>query len=440
MVITGAVKVRTYEVHLDFDPTKLAFVDLISTGTLFQLYQADMGGNIRGTDLGLVNSIVGQTPSGASGDGELATIRFRVIARSTKTELKVTDATLISVDQKSAKPKLEDAKGIGLGYGVLVYHDASGKEVRGLVLGDVDAKVDFNDFLILTQAFGTNAGTSKFDLRADLNGDNVINFADFLILANDFNKVAVDAPSALRSGKTTAAPGANAKASVGLSLNGAAKMGEAVSVMVQLTDANALSGWGITVGYDAQQYDFVGASAPDNNLLLSSGGSTPLFLVNANQAGLVSIANALTDGSVSGEGSLVVLTFQPKGVVEEGRFEIVNGVLFDNARLSNPVGLTGLDVRLVPSEFALMQNFPNPFNPETTISYDLAGDVDVRLEVYNVMGQLVQTLVNNHQNAGRYRIVWAGDDASGRQVASGIYFYRLQAGDFSHVRKLMLLK
>ena len=99
-----------------------------------------------------------------------------------------------------------------------------------------------------------------------------------------------------------------------------------------------------------------------------------------------------------------------------------------------------LEVRLVPSEFALSQNYPNPFNPETTISYDLAEVSEVRLEVYNVMGQLVNTLVSEAQAAGRYRMRWSGQDAFGRQVASGVYFYRLQTEGFKAVRKLMLLK
>ena len=95
---------------------------------------------------------------------------------------------------------------------------------------------------------------------------------------------------------------------------------------------------------------------------------------------------------------------------------------------------------MVPTAFALAQNYPNPFNPETTITYDVAEGSPVRLEVYNVMGQLVHTLVNEQQAAGRYRVVWSGTDAHSRQVASGVYFYRLQTEGFSAVKKLMLLK
>lgn len=83
---------------------------------------------------------------------------------------------------------------------------------------------------------------------------------------------------------------------------------------------------------------------------------------------------------------------------------------------------------------ALASNYPNPFNP-TTIRYGLPQAAEVELTVYNVAGQPVQTLVAEHQRAGWYAVEW---DASG--LAAGLYFYRLQAGAFSQVKKMLLLK
>ena len=123
------------------------------------------------------------------------------------------------------------------------------------------------------------------------------------------------------------------------------------------------------------------------------------------------------------------------------RFEVYDGILFDGEALSNALfALEALELKLIPAEYALTQNYPNPFNPSTTISYDLADGSDVRLEIYNIMGQLVKTLVSEQQAAGRYRVVWNGQDTGTRQVASGVYFYRLQADGFQAVKKLMLLK
>jgi len=88
-----------------------------------------------------------------------------------------------------------------------------------------------------------------------------------------------------------------------------------------------------------------------------------------------------------------------------------------------------------PAEFALFQNHPNPFNPSTTIRFDLAADRDVSLVVYNSLGQVVSHLVNGFRQAGRYSVTW---DASA--CASGVYFCRLEAGSFVQARKLILLK
>jgi len=441
VLVQNAKAVHTYELQLDYDTDMLAVEDLVSNGSLLEHYTSDMAGGYTKDGIGFVNSILGNTPYGASGEGSLATIRFRAIGRAAETQLKLSDAMLIGVDQVTSTPKLDGEAMIVLSNARMVYHDAAGNAIHGLILPEADAKVDFNDFIALTQAFGADKSSDRYDMRADLNGDDVINFADFVMFSQDFNKVAVDAHLAKRAGKTaTAAAGVNAEALVGLSLNGVARMGEAVLVTVDLQQASELAGWGVTVAYDSEQYVFVNASAPEGDMLSAAGGSTPLFLVNTEESGRVSLANALTSGAASGDGQLAVLTFQPKGVVEDGRFEIVTGALFDGGQLANPIGLSGLEVRAVPAEFALTQNFPNPFNPETTISYDLAENVSVSLEIYNVMGQLVHTLVNDTQSAGRYQVRWVGDDALGRQVASGIYFYRLQAGDFSQVRKLMLLK
>jgi hypothetical protein len=94
----------------------------------------------------------------------------------------------------------------------------------------------------------------------------------------------------------------------------------------------------------------------------------------------------------------------------------------------------------LPASFALSQNYPNPFNPSTTIEYSLAERSRVRLTVYNILGQRVNTLIDEERPAGTYTIEWNGTNAGGRPVASGVYFYRLSAGDFTEVRKMVLVK
>ena len=94
----------------------------------------------------------------------------------------------------------------------------------------------------------------------------------------------------------------------------------------------------------------------------------------------------------------------------------------------------------VPKEFMMLQNYPNPFNPKTSIRFQLPKAVDVRLAVFNIRGQLVQTLVDRRMEPGYHQLRWDGRNSAGLPVSSGVYYYRLQAGDFQSTMKMLLLK
>ncbi len=97
---------------------------------------------------------------------------------------------------------------------------------------------------------------------------------------------------------------------------------------------------------------------------------------------------------------------------------------------------TGIDdVESLPKQIALRQNYPNPFNAATMIKYNLPEQSDVTIEIYDILGRRVETLVQSEQQAGYHQVVWDAEDAS-----SGIYFYRIQAGDFVETRRMLLLR
>ncbi len=102
------------------------------------------------------------------------------------------------------------------------------------------------------------------------------------------------------------------------------------------------------------------------------------------------------------------------------------------------------DGQQAPKRFALFQNYPNPFNPTTTIQYQLPSDSKVRIEIYNILGQRVRTLINKEQKAGVYKIPWDGRNAYGSKVASGLYIYRIKAETggktFVQAKKMLLVK
>ncbi|MCH9031277.1 MAG: T9SS type A sorting domain-containing protein [candidate division Zixibacteria bacterium] len=95
-----------------------------------------------------------------------------------------------------------------------------------------------------------------------------------------------------------------------------------------------------------------------------------------------------------------------------------------------------------PTSFSLDQNFPNPFNPSTKINYDILNAGLVKLEIYNVLGQRVRILVNEHKEAASYTVEWDGRDNNGGKVSSGVYFYKVNAnnGEFVQTRKMVMLK
>jgi len=95
---------------------------------------------------------------------------------------------------------------------------------------------------------------------------------------------------------------------------------------------------------------------------------------------------------------------------------------------------------LLPEKFALEQNYPNPFNPQTSIRFGLPKSGFTTLEIYNVLGQKVKTLIEKELPAGYYTVIWNGNDKSGKESASGVYFYRLKSGDKSAYKKMLLIK
>jgi hypothetical protein len=95
---------------------------------------------------------------------------------------------------------------------------------------------------------------------------------------------------------------------------------------------------------------------------------------------------------------------------------------------------------VIPQKTVLEPNYPNPFNPETVIPFQIAQDGAVRIAVYDITGHLVKTLLNTNLPAGAHSVVWNGADSSGRRVSAGMYFSRLLAGNQMVTRKMLLVR
>lgn len=147
----------------------------------------------------------------------------------------------------------------------------------------------------------------------------------------------------------------------------------------------------------------------------------------------------------------LALMGQDRGIVGSGellRVSLAEGQEFTGAAIAAR-GIANEDFRIepqvptdlpLPGRYSLEQNSPNPFNPQTKIMFNLPEAVNVQLVVYTLDGRRIRTLLDETQPAGNHEVIWDGRDDGGRQMASGSYVYRLDAGPYSETKKMSLMK
>ena len=211
---------------------------------------------------------------------------------------------------------------------------------------------------------------------------------------------------------------------------------------IAINHAQKLKGYGFVLQYDQSKYEFVEARQVDQNLLDMNSGQPALFLASNKTPGQVAIGAMKVDGqAVSGDGTLVEFTFKTTQTPIASDFQILDGVMVDLAGGIDAITHIEMgSLEPLPTDYTLEQNVPNPFNPSTTIDYRLPEAGDVQIVIYNLLGQEVRTLIRETMDAGFHSVVWDGTDAFGKQVASGIYIYRMSVGDITKVQRMMLLK
>ena len=173
---------------------------------------------------------------------------------------------------------------------------------------------------------------------------------------------------------------------------------------------------------------------------------------DVNGDGIVNLLDLVMVAGAFGDGAAAAPTIYPphlKGITAADMQHLLTQAR--QMALTDPTYLRGISVLeqllalLLPKETALLPNYPNPFNPETWIPYQLAKSAEVTLHIYSVNGELVRTLSLGHQLAGMYQTrsraaYWGGRNSLGETVASGVYFYTLTAGDYTATRKMLIRK
>ena len=215
-----------------------------------------------------------------------------------------------------------------------------------------------------------------------------------------------------------------------------------LKVRVSLSQVRNVKGYGFLLQFDAQKYEFVEAIELADSFLKSGSGRKPVFMASALSPGKLEIGAVNIDGKgVSGEGGLVDLVFKTSVKTSSSDFQVSESVLVGLDGAVEPFTNVEIgDLSPLPDAYGLDRNAPNPFNPSTVIGFQLPEAGRVRLVVYNLLGQEVRVLVNEKTEAGYFTTTWDGTDKLGRRVASGVYLYRIQAGNFSAIQRMLLLK
>ncbi len=291
--------------------------------------------------------------------------------------------------------------------------------------GNSDGHVEsMNDMTQLGSAFGTSeAGGGSYNAFCDVGPtddwsrvgipttDNYVNFEDLMVFSMNFGVVT-------DLNKTTD----NISSTVQLAWVDA---GEG-QYALRLVDGLGVKGVHVTCNHSVS-----GVIAGD----LLDAQDEMTFLKNIGSAMDISVAVMGRDNGFSGSGDLFIVSSRDLIDVADLNIEVRG---HDNSVIQ--VSLDGTSGTVTPRTFALNAAFPNPFNPMTKISFSLPEAQDVRLNVYGIDGKLVASLVNETRGAGLHEVIWNGQNDAGQVQASGLYFYRIEAGPYSQVQKMTLMK
>ncbi len=294
-------------------------------------------------------------------------------------------------------------------------------------LGDFNSDQTINvvDITILGVTYGLLTGESGYNAQADIGPtddgtgfgvpetDNVIDFEDLAIIAMNYGE----------DKATVKVEGSEAPALTWYQVD------ETVWALGLLEPCSSLK----ALHLRAQVPEHVSVTLEAGSAL---GDLQDYFLDNIDRNGLDAGFAVLGQGvvlPVSGE-LLKVTTSEPVDLSAAA----VDARSVDNQRLE--FALSAEPIQMLPKAYSLGANYPNPFNPMTTIAFDLPEPQRVRLVIYDLKGRLIKELVSDSMEAGRHSVVWNGTDRANRRVASGVYFYRIQAGPLNDTQRMLLVK
>jgi len=339
------------------------------------------------------------------------------------------------------------------------YSTATTSEQQGRAtnywLGDVatpyDGYVYAQDLSVFSITYGSTPSDGNYNAEFDIGPtydmspkgipetDNIIEFEDLAIFAinfdavNPFMKIApifAEQEITGRLGLYLAVP-----------ISDYLQVGEEFTVKVLLrNNPNVVKSIHFVVPYDPSQLEFVGVKKSR----LLQGATWPVFFDGRDIASNIDVSLALLGGeaAIGGSGELATITFR---LLQSGNLSLAFSLVDFRDSKNHQLLVEQEEVvfdtpRELPSVYGLSQNYPNTFNPQTQISFQLPQAGHVSLKIYNIRGELVRTLVNEAKEAGYHSVIWDGRNQNGEEVASGVYFYRMVTDDFTATKKMIMLK
>jgi hypothetical protein len=312
--------------------------------------------------------------------------------------------------------------------------------------GSWNGLIDVSDLGAFSATFGLAQGPAPWNAEADFGPtddwsrfgiplpDDMVDFEDLMVLAMNYGKVSPLGSSGM---ELLASSAVSLRDQVGFRVVLLSREGDVSTYALEMDNgASVLKGFSLKLFYGAGN-ELLEAKASSK---LVGKGEEHFFGTIERETGVVEICVAAlgvdTPMGYTGEVARVVVRERtPQGA------RISNADLRDIANRRDEVALPGGggETPYVPAVTTLGQNHPNPFNPVTTIVYEVAEAGQVRIDIYDVSGRLVRRLVDENRGVGRHTASWDGRDGSGNGVHSGVYFYRMTAPGYTSAAKKMLL-
>ena len=414
------VRVISYSLLLVFDPEILEFVGFDASGA--SLLAAAGNSVLPATSApspGQVLIRVAAHPlvSPADGDGFLGRASFSVtptLPSGLETTVELREVKLLGEGQ-TASDILTPA--------LIVQVDFSAPPAPA---GDFDGDgdTDFTDFFLLADHFGSREGEPDFDSAFDLNGDGGIGFADFFLFADQFG--------------ASAKPVAGVSPTDGLGLRASLEPWprdpEVIELTLRWAGEDHLRGFVAGLEYDPLVLEFAEYIPPDH--------AEPLVWLQPGGNGATKVAVALSGRHPPFANSDAGVILFRRLLSQESEIRLGSVLSYvgnEDRRVIAPAPSAPVAVSPFPTEILLDAPYPNPFNPDTAISFFLPHSERVQVRVIDLLGRTVRVFEQN-LSRGFHQWRWDGKDESGLEVASGVYVIRVQIADFDRMHKVTLLK